>query len=75
MIRLSLGLSEYDIYKARLSSRQWRDWWGADVMKEAIAVWKQRLVHLDLFISRFQRKAAGLHAARRTLRALILWFF
>lgn len=35
-------------------------------MKEAIAAWKQRLVHLDLFIISFQRKAAGLHAARRT---------
>lgn len=32
-------------------------------MKEAIAAWKQRLVHLDLFIISFQRKAAGLHAA------------
>lgn len=41
-------------------------------MKEAIAAWKQRLVHLDLFIISFQRKAAGLHAARRTLRS---WFF
>lgn len=68
-MRLSLGLSEYDIYKAHLSSRQWRDWWGADVTKEAVAMWKQCLVHLDLFIICFQSEAAALHAVRRTLRA------
>lgn len=45
-------------------------------MKEAIAAWKQRLVHLDLFIIPFQRKAAGLDAARRThASSPILWAF
>lgn len=44
-------------------------------MKEAIAAWKQRLVHLDLFIISFQHKAAGLHAARRTLRPQFSGFF
>lgn len=43
-------------------------------MKEAIAAWKQRLVHLDLFIISFQRKAAGLHAAR-TLQPQFSGFF
>lgn len=43
-------------------------------MKEAIAAWKQRLVHLDLFIISFQRKAAGLDAAR-TLRPRFSGFF
>lgn len=63
LVRLSLGVSGYDIYKARLSSRQWHDWWGADAMKEAIAMWKQCLVHFDLFIIRFESEAAG--SARR----------
>lgn len=45
-------------------------------MKEAIAVWKQRLVHLDLFIICFQSKAAGLHAAcYGRIAALIHPFF
>lgn len=36
-------------------------------MKEAVAMWKQCLVHLDLFIICFQSKAAVLHAVRCTL--------
>lgn len=32
-------------------------------------MWKQCLVHLDLFIICFQSEAAALHAAHRTLRA------
>lgn len=38
-------------------------------MEEEVAMWKQRLVHLDLFIICFQSKAAGLHAVGCTLRA------
>lgn len=38
-------------------------------MKEAVAMWKPCLVHLDLFIICFQSKAAGLHAVGCTLQA------
>lgn len=38
-------------------------------MKEAIAMWKQRLVHLDLFIISFRGEAAGLLRARSSVHA------